>query len=336
MTTFQTNIVPLKQLEIVLPGLLSNLPIARAQIAIDQLRGAIETDSGKRVLLLFTCEEGNQTPVAAAVAIQQPSHSETPSDMATVIHAGGLAPSSLPAAAIASLRSALASEFSRRGVRFVQWATELVGTEAGLPIANWCQGLGFQPLGNLDYMTAADDESSQVVSDAQLRFRGIDPSDRDALQSFAELIEQTYTQTQDCPGLNEFRSAAETLEGYQNSNAFAPEWWFVVSDSKNHSLGALILGFHQPASTQSDAQGIVEIVYMGVAPQARGRSLGRQLVAHAFRLAKQGNASRVILAVDQQNSRARSIYKEFGFQTMLTESVWARSIDDGGDSPRLR
>jgi ribosomal protein S18 acetylase RimI-like enzyme len=102
-----------------------------------------------------------------------------------------------------------------------------------------------------------------------------------------------------------------------------------VTDPQQQPIGTLILGKHQPLpDPEADelAQPIIEIVYMGLRPSARGKSYGRELVKYAFAIAKQLESARLILAVDQQNSPALAIYESFHFRSIMSETVWAKSI----------
>jgi ribosomal protein S18 acetylase RimI-like enzyme len=112
--SISVDVAPLDLLQQTLPPLLSNLSIARAQIAIDQIRATIDTRALDRVTFLraspddLPSSRSTKVPTAraenelsaAAIAIQQssvaeldktePSFLSASSDMATMIHAGFL------------------------------------------------------------------------------------------------------------------------------------------------------------------------------------------------------------------------------------------------------
>ena len=71
---------------------------------------------------------------------------------------------------------------------------------------------------------------------------------------------------------------------------------------------------------------MVELVYMGLVPESRGRGLGRRVLEAAIDQARRCGASQMILAVDRNNVPARTLYGRAGFSWVLSEAVWAKSI----------
>jgi hypothetical protein len=158
----------------------------------------------------------------------------------------------------------------------------------------------------------------------------LDPIDWDRdgeLQRFAALTERTYVQTLDCPRLADFRTAAQTLSGYQASTAFDANCWFTLSEGSGTPIGCMVLGVHRgDASAQGAQPPVVEVVYMGLVPESRGKGKGVLLLQRALKAAKDVGAARMILAVDQQNEPARAIYERAGLEQMLRETVWVKSL----------
>jgi len=130
------------------------------------------------------------------------------------------------------------------------------------------------------------------------------------------LLERTYESSLDCPALNGVRSAADVLEGYAAQGGFAADRWFFVGND-HQDMGLLILTEH--SSNQS-----WELVYMGVVPEARGRGFGWQIVQFALWQARCAGAQRVVLAVDQTNQPALSMYGRAGFIVWDRRTVYAR------------
>jgi ribosomal-protein-alanine N-acetyltransferase len=60
----------------------------------------------------------------------------------------------------------------------------------------------------------------------------------------------------------------------------------------------------------------VEVVYLGLAPEARGRGLGRALMLHGLGLVQQRPERVMALAVDQRNTPAVALYARLGFRTV--------------------
>lgn len=348
LTPLQTQCAPLESLEGVLPLLLRHLSLGRAQIAIDHIRGTIEANTSERIVLVTLCEaEHPSVPLAAAIAIQQSdSQSKAGCDMASLIHAGlmhdppdpttgrdqprpGLTNPSQRQAMLRQLSSTLDQELATRGVRFLQWATDVSHTlDESIVVA--CDAFGFQSIGTLDYLSAAVANSAEspfaISEKSQLRFLPVRLGGEE-FRRFAELVQATYAETLDCPGISAFRTANQTLNGYRSSTAFDSNLWFTAVDHRDQPIGCVILSRHTPAAS-SDSSGtpIIEIVYMGLIPEARGSGRGKTLVQHAFDAARNAQAERIILAVDQNNAPARAIYDLAGLQPLLSETVWVKLV----------
>ncbi len=347
---FQVEKPSAERMQSILPPLLSNLSLGRAQIALDQIRGCL-ADPKMGTLSLATCvkNDGQRETIAAAIAVISPKGTSPEggqiglgkSDTATIVHAGPVQRDSPilathPKGVIAGVANALSNHFDACGVRFIQWATDPPaaanpGEEDSIAETHrWCGGFGLEPVATLDYL------SGPVVGGgrSRLKFIGFDWSIGDDKlprdwTAFAKLIEQTYSQTQDCPTLNRLRTAEQTMRGYAVSPSRAGQFWFAVyepgseRESIGDPVGVLILGVHGPAqASDDDPPPVVELVYMGLVPAARGRGLGRSLLTHAMTAARTIGAERLILAVDQNNSPAVDHYRAAGLEPMLCEQVW--------------
>ncbi len=332
LTPSRTQLAPLDTLDQVLPKLLSNVSIARAQIAIDQLRGVIEAKSLDRIVFVTDADpDAPETPTAAAIAVQTPGPGgeNKSSDMATMVHAGPLAPPASdrdPDEAIDALSQTLDRELQQRGTRFLQWATDATD-KADDSVPRYCKRFGFHPIGTLDYLHGLVPPAEEADKDALLTFEPIQWQPQ-PFRQFADLVERTYVETLDCPGLAEYRTAMQTLQGYQASGAYDPALWFNVRGSDEDPIGCMVLANHQPVASadNTDPSPVIEIVYMGLIPEARGRGCGKRLVEQAFAAARTVGAERMILGVDQRNTPARDIYQWAGLQPMLTETVWVKSL----------
>lgn len=174
---------------------------------------------------------------------------------------------------------------------------------------------GFEKLAELVYM-AADatppaETSSTLAGDLQFVPRAMEQADR-----LAAIVERTYEGTRDCPGLDGVRPMAEVLAGYRAQGEYLPdEWHFVVAHGRD--AGALILASHPAVRNW-------ELVYMGVAPEARGCGLGEQIVRFALQAAARGGAERLVLAVDAANGPALDVYRRAGFREWDRRVVYAR------------
>jgi ribosomal protein S18 acetylase RimI-like enzyme len=135
-------------------------------------------------------------------------------------------------------------------------------------------------------------------------------------ERLAAVVARTYESTRDCPGLDGIRSMADVLAGYRAQGEYLAEHWCVVS-AAGVDVGALILANHP-------AVGNWELVYMGVAPEARGRGFGEQIVRFALEAASTAGVERLVLAVDAANEPALQVYRRTGFREWERRIVYAR------------
>ena len=70
----------------------------------------------------------------------------------------------------------------------------------------------------------------------------------------------------------------------------------------------------------------MELVYLGLAPGARGRGLGRQLLRHGLGLLHERRERSVTLAVDSRNTPALSLYESEGFRPAVQRAALIRSL----------
>ncbi|MCH1441658.1 MAG: GNAT family N-acetyltransferase [Rubripirellula sp.] len=85
----------------------------------------------------------------------------------------------------------------------------------------------------------------------------------------------------------------------------------------------------QTATTENLETLVIEIVYMGLLPETRGKGFGRQLVDQAVKVIANLGGSQFILGVDQTNQPARDIYDGKGMTRLLSETVWAKRVNSG-------
>lgn len=156
-------------------------------------------------------------------------------------------------------------------------------------------------------------------------------SDLDSPSVLARLVEQTYVGSADCPAINRYRTAQQTLDGYRDSPTYSPEhWYWCVDASTEVKLGCALLSIHRAAGAEVREDGggnergtkdVAEIVYMALTPAHRGRGLGREVVfAVVDRLG--ANCRTIILAVDRANAAAAGMYEKLGFHEVFRERLW--------------
>jgi ribosomal protein S18 acetylase RimI-like enzyme len=184
---------------------------------------------------------------------------------------------------------------------------------------------GFPLLAELRYLWAEAHPKLWEPDVADLTFETVG-SDRQA--ALARVIENTYIGTQDCPSLDRARPMSEVLAGYRAQGAYLPDQWLLVRTGGDY-VGVLLMAGHPETNNW-------ELMYMGVTPEARGRGYGVAIATHAVRVAAQGGARRVVLAVDAGNGPARAVYRRAGFVQWDRRSIYAHVLHDGPDSTQRR
>jgi mycothiol synthase len=135
---------------------------------------------------------------------------------------------------------------------------------------------------------------------------------------FARVISRTYERSLDCPALNGKRSIDDVLAGHKATGVFDASLWFVVSRDEN-DLAVLLL------SRTSDGDG-VELVYLGISPEARGQGLGDFLMEWAAHQTTRLERSRLTLAVDSTNAPAMRLYFRHGMQRLASKLALMREL----------
>jgi ribosomal protein S18 acetylase RimI-like enzyme len=209
------------------------------------------------------------------------------------------------------LVAAAVEELQRRGVRLAQ---ALETTNHGTSIDAF-EANGFRHVSDLMYLVWLSDSFGDVPFDSELEFvSDLSPNH----ERLADIVERTYEGSLDCPAIDKVRSIEDVLEGYRAVGAFDPDRW-LIARQRDRDIGCLLLAAY-PKNQHW------ELVYMGVVPEARGRGLGLALVRHAQRLAREGRATRLALAVDAANEPAMDAYETAGFTTWDRRTVYVRAF----------
>jgi len=169
---------------------------------------------------------------------------------------------------------------------------------------------GFTVLAVLDYMTRPVPERRTIDAPTLPDDVSLGPWRRgDPI--LLRILESTYVDTLDCPGLCGLRRTEDILEGHLASARYEPPLWTVLRVD-DRPAGALLLS---PSHRSSDGLGSddCELVYLGLAPWARGRGLGRLLLQHGLAQLSCRSERRITLAVDRANLPAVALYSSMGF-----------------------
>ncbi len=188
----------------------------------------------------------------------------------------------------------------------------MVADENSKPARIFTAG-GFNVLCRLTMMEAGVEIETPKApaEDIQWRFFGQVPEER-----FSDLILQTYEGSKDCPRLTGLRTGREILAGHRCSGLFEPEGWAILQ-FRGRDAGVLLLN-----STEEDPRRM-ELIYMGLAPWARGVGLGDSILDQAFDIARGKEKKTIRLAVDCENTSAIRLYRRFKFKETARQTVLA-------------
>ncbi len=135
---------------------------------------------------------------------------------------------------------------------------------------------------------------------------------------FEDVITRTYIDTADCPKLAGVRRIADVLAGHQAVGQFDPGLWMVLRQNGS-PVGALLMA-------RVPERSALEIVYLGVTPEWRGRGCGRLLLNKALAEHAQSGLNHLSLAVDEANRPAGRLYMSAGFENIGERQVFFRRL----------
>lgn len=186
-----------------------------------------------------------------------------------------------------------------------------------------CQSAGMISVGTLDYMRM-DYKLIRTWSSDQ-----IDWGDGIEVKTFQELacddqllataLEASYEGTLDCPELCGMRSMEDVIASHKSTGVYDPSCWWVLLHH-NTPVGCCLLT-HCPANES------VELVYIGINPEVKGRGFGTKLLRHALQsLRIKDTVHEVTCAVDRRNTPAGKLYLSLGFERFDARCGYVRAI----------
>jgi ribosomal protein S18 acetylase RimI-like enzyme len=134
---------------------------------------------------------------------------------------------------------------------------------------------------------------------------------------FVQTIARSYEKSLDCPGLSGLRDMEDVVAGHKGVE-FNPAIWFLLSVDGVAS-GVLLMG----TATHANA---LELVYLGLIPEARGKGFGDVLMNLALLAVVRHNRSDLTLAVDSRNSPAMKLYFRHGLRRVGSRAALIRRI----------
>ncbi len=174
--------------------------------------------------------------------------------------------------------------------------------------------VGFRHLADLLYMACESDRFPlKAPEPSEIEFEEYRGTQRGRLML---LVDHTYEGTLDCTALNGARDIQDVINGYQATGVYRPQNWHFVR-AQGRDVGVLLLADH-PQSRQ------LELMYMGLVPEARGRGWGRQIARYAQWLGRGAHVERILVAVDATNTPAEATYRSTGFEIWERRSAYLR------------
>lgn len=221
---------------------------------------------------------------------------------------GGLRPSLRPAAA--ALIETICQMFAARGVHLAQ--VLLDPEEDGLrSLFTEC---GLSDVAELIYLQSGIPRGAAAPPTPNgLSVRNHSPA---AEADFKRAILASYRQSLDCPALNGLRDIDDVIAGHRATGDFDPRLWWLV---EGEAGSAVLLLSRMPRSDN------IELVYLGVSPELRGRGVGRWLMKLALSAAA-AERRRLTLAVDSANLPALKLYYAHGLQKLATKVAMIRDL----------
>ena len=118
-------------------------------------------------------------------------------------------------------------------------------------------------------------------------------------------LSRSYEGTLDCPELTGLRELRDIIASHRATGEFDPAlWWIIEKDAD--PLGAVLIN-------PNPVQSADELVYMGLAPELRGKGIAKRALRHALAQLVHRDESIVTCAVDARNEPARTLYIKHGF-----------------------
>lgn len=231
---------------------------------------------------------------------------------AALLHLPGMEETSPRERLSARLIAAAIEHCRQQGVRLVQ---ALLETDAE-PGAQALAEAGLRHTVDLLYLVSMQDHFPETAPRTSLEFEPYAPGGETRL---AAVIERTYVGSRDCPELDGTRAMIDVIDGYRHTGEHASARWYFVREA-NSDVGCLLLTDH-PQHEQW------ELVYMGLAPEVRGRTLGIDVARYAQWQTRRAARGKLVLAVDADNEPALKMYAACGFLAWDRRSVFVRLLE---------
>jgi mycothiol synthase len=158
-----------------------------------------------------------------------------------------------------------------------------------------------------------EDPPPREAGDERLSWADESSIPTDALES---LVAATYEGSLDCPMLNGKRSVSDVLAGYRAEGQGDESLWQVLREGER-PVGCLFMADHPETDS-------IELLYLGVRPEERGRGLGAEVVQQAIAMGRNRGRTVLALSADANNRPAGEIYRSLGFRRLDRREVFLK------------
>ncbi len=132
---------------------------------------------------------------------------------------------------------------------------------------------------------------------------------------FADLLQQTYVDSLDCPDLVKHLDSHDVLRAYRGCDGCTTRCLEAWDDAT--LVGAAVV------AVDEDEQGM-ELVYMGILPSLRGGKLGQRTLATIQQQVRQMRIPQLTTTVDVRNVPATSCYRSMGMRNWSHQELFVR------------
>ena len=181
--------------------------------------------------------------------------------------------------------------------------------------------VGYQHVADLLYLVSEGSQFPDHPPKLPFTLDRYDLNDQPRLEA---LIQTTYVGTLDCPLVDQMREPADVLAGYRAASPSGSAHWYIARQN-GRDIGCLLL-----SEFPSDDQ--LEIVYLALVPEVRGRGWGMELTRFAQWQARELQRARVVLAVDAENLPAIQMYATCCFGVCDERSAFVKHLAAGKSS----
>lgn len=157
-------------------------------------------------------------------------------------------------------------------------------------------------------------------------------------EQFARVQRATLRDSLDIPELGEYREFTHLWRRHAGQESWNPELWRVGRLPGDREPRAILLTQDSWDRAGPDAIGPPiprrDVLYLGLAPEIRGRGLGRRILAEVLQeVAERGPGGVVRLGVDLRNEPAARLYRNAGFRVVERVLVFLARFDPLPDRP---